>query len=88
MPDIVEGSAFAEARNVLVLCLCALVAVPGKISLRDRANVAVGQFAMDAINQRPQLAGVDEQSLTGPPAESAVPLAAGDDPPADEDLLL
>ena len=52
----------------------------------DLGDVLVGQFAVDAVDQRAQLAGVDEQRLAAPVAEPAVLLVAGEEPEADRNL--
>ena len=51
-----------------------------------RCDVLVGQFAVDAVNQRAHLAGVDEERLPAPVAEAAVLFVLGKEPEADGNL--
>jgi hypothetical protein len=60
--DFRRGRGVAEARHVLVLPGLFLAA-PGVIGVGDLLDVFVGQFAVDAVHQCPQLAGVNEERL-------------------------
>ena len=70
----------------VVLRFAVLVAAPGVVGAGDLGDVFVGQLAVDAVDERAELAGVDEQGLAGPLAEFSVLLVAGDEPQADGDL--
>ena len=62
------------------------VAAPGVVGPGDARDLLVGQLAMGPVDQRAQLAGVDEQRLAPPVAEPAVALVAGEEPETDRDL--
>ena len=47
------------------------VAAPGVVGVGDLLDVVVGQFAVDAVDQRAQLAGVDEERLAAAVAKLA-----------------
>src|SRR6266404_4146854 len=47
-------------------------AAPGVVGVGDGADVGVGQLAVNAVDHRAQLAGVEEQRLPRPLAEPAV----------------
>src|SRR5262245_45752086 len=73
--DVFNRRRLAEPRYVLVLLLAILVATPCVVGFGNAADVGVAEFAVDAVNQRSQPAGVDEQRLARPLAEPTVPLA-------------
>ena len=101
MPAYVVGRCgFAETGDILVganLCVrlrigadtqvCPyIIAAPCVVGVGYLADVVVGQFSMNAVDQGAQLAGVDEERLAASIPESAVLFIAGDEPEADRNL--
>jgi hypothetical protein len=80
--DVIERGTLAEAGDVFVPRLATLVAAPSVVSVGDLLDVNLGRFAVDAIDQRAQLASVDEQHMAAAVAEPAVLLVVGQEPQA------
>ena len=58
-----QQRALAEAEHIAVLARL-LLATPGVVGVGDAGDVLVGEFAVGAVHQRPELAGVYEEHLT------------------------
>ena len=74
LADLVQAGRLAEAGDVLVGARLGLAA-PGVVGAGDARDVRVRQFAVGAVHQLAQLAGVDEEQLVLAIAEAAVGLA-------------
>ena len=83
--DFIEHDAFAEA-GVSSYLPRAFVAAPCVVCPGNFCDVVVGQFAMDAINQRAEFAGINEKHFAAPVFEAVVPLVAGNEPEANRNL--
>jgi len=54
-----------------------LIAAPGVVGGGDFLNIVVGEFAMNAVDESSQLAGVDEERFTSMIAEFTPGLTSG-----------
>ena len=71
--DLTGGGRLAEPGDVFVLA-STFVSAPSVVCRDDLLEVRLGQLAVDPVNQRAQLAGIDEQRLSAAIAAFAVVL--------------
>lgn len=84
--DLCQGGGFPPAGFVLVV---AVLVAPVVVDAGDGLDVCGGEFAVDAVDQAAQAAGVDEQGFAAAVAQAAFGVGlfgAGDEPEADGDL--
>ena len=80
--DFGGDGGFAETRYVFVFAR-ALFSTPCVIGGDDFLDVGVGQFAVDAVDERSEFAGVDEEGLFSAVATFAIVFVPGQEPEAD-----
>jgi len=83
--DLFRAGALAEAGNIRT-STCALIAAPGVVDPGDSCDLLLAELTVSAVHQVPKLTGVDEERLPAAVAESAVLLAARQEPRARGDL--
>src|SRR5688500_6485504 len=83
--DFGGSGGFAEARDVFVLARV-VVATPGVVGAGNFGDVGFGQFTVDAVNQRTEFAGVDEEGLFTAVAAPAIVFVFREKPEADGNL--
>src|SRR5207249_3598899 len=85
LADVLDAGVEAKAWDVCIFAGVS-VATPGMIGPGDLRDLVVDQLSVNAIDQRPHLASIDEQRSTAAVAKSAIPFIAGEKPQADGNL--